>query len=287
MGKTKKRKLPAPQKATKTNPSQPKSKPKQPIQPTQLTIPFSPADRILLIGEGDFSFTTSLLRTHGCTSLLATSYDTQSELIQKYPQARENIAYIEEQGQRVLYGVDAKKLGAAGGGGGGGGGGREVTRKGEGGWERVVWNFPHVGGLTRDVNRQVRYNQGGLDGEGLKSAAELLVAFFKAAVPLLAPGGTIAVTIFEGEPYELWNIKDLARHVGLKVGRSFKFQSAAYPGYKHARTLGNIEGGGGWHGESRSARTYIFEVNGGDRGQKGDGTKKKRKRNDSTDDEAD
>ncbi|KAI9851633.1 MAG: hypothetical protein M1830_006886, partial [Pleopsidium flavum] len=188
--------------------------------------------------------------------------------------ARENIAYIEEQGQRVLYGVDAKKLGVAGG-GGGGGGGREVTRKGEGGWERVVWNFPHVGGLTRDVNRQVRYNQ------------ELLVAFFKAAVPLLAPGGTIVVTIFEGEPYELWNIKDLARHVGLKVGRSFKFQSAAYPGYKHARTLGNIEGGGGWHGESRSARTYIFEVNGGDGGQKGDGTKNKRKRNDSTDDEAD
>lgn len=65
--------------------------------------------------------------------------------------------------------------------------------------------------------------------------------------------------MFEGEPYELWNIRDLARHVGLKVGRSFKFQSKAYPGYKHARTLGNIEGGGGWKGEDRSARTYILE----------------------------
>ncbi len=191
-----------------------------------------------------------------------------------------------------------KKLGAAG------GGGKEVRR---GGWERVLWNFPHVGGLTRDVNRQVRYNQGRvflmilrgvstafgsfgcLADLRLKITAELLVEFFKSAVPLLAPGGTIVVTIFEGEPYELWNIKDLARHVGLKVGRSFKFQSAAYPGYKHARTLGNIGGGGGWHGESRSARTYIFEVNGGDSGHKGDSTtkKKKRKRDDSTDDEAD
>ena len=68
------------------------------------------------------------------------------------------------------------------------------------------------------------------------------------------------VTVFEGEPYELWNVRDLARHVGLRVERSFKFQASAYPGYKHARTLGNIEGGGGWKGEDRPARTYLFEV---------------------------
>lgn len=90
---------------------------------------------------------------------------------------------------------------------------------------------------------------------------ELLVGFFKSALPLLATEGSIIVTIFEGEPYSLWNIRDLARHVGLTVGRSFKFQASAFPGYKHARTLGNIEGGGGWKGEDRPARTYIFEVN--------------------------
>ena len=89
---------------------------------------------------------------------------------------------------------------------------------------------------------------------------ELLVGFFKASLPLLAPLGSIIVTIFEGEPYELWNIRDLARHVGLKVERSFKFQASAYPGYQHARTLGNIEGGGGWKGVDRPARTYIFHV---------------------------
>lgn len=99
------------------------------------------------------------------------------------------------------------------------------------------------------------------------SIAELLVNFFKAAVPLLAPEGSIVVTIFEGEPYSLWNIRDLARHVGLKVGRSFKFQAEAYPGYKHARTLGNIEGGRGWKGEDREARTYIFERKDGERNQ--------------------
>lgn len=93
------------------------------------------------------------------------------------------------------------------------------------------------------------------------SSVELLVGFFKSALPLLAPAGLIVLTVFEGEPYSLWNVRDLGRHVGLKVGRSFKFQATAYPGYKHARTLGNIRDGGGWKGEDRGARTYLFETN--------------------------
>lgn len=104
----------------------------------------------------------------------------------------------------------------------------------------------------------------------------------------------IIVTLFESEPYTLWNIRDLARHVGLKVSRSFKFQAAAYPGYRHARTLGNVDGvvgGGAWRGEERAARTYVFEVDGGDHraGGRGDGDgggrkRLKRKRGESEDD---
>lgn len=246
-------------------------------------------------------------------------------------------------GPDVLFSVDARKLGSAVGGG-------KVIRNGfprrypqraawekekgnpkrpsSGPWDVICFNFPHVGGLSTDVNRQVRANQ------------ELLVAFFKAALPLLSapmdgdvgsddeefgseysdeedgdgdefdedrtpkvPGkldrwksrrttpGQILVTLFEGEPYTLWNVRDLARHAGLCVVTSFKFPWAAYPGYSHARTLGHIEGRdggrGGWRGEEREARTYVFEIKGNENGsgQKGKITSgKKRARDDSDSD---
>ena len=65
-------------------------------------------------------------------------------------------------------------------------------------------------------------------------------------------------------PYSLWNIRDLARHSGLAVERSFKFQASAYPGYHHARTLGVVKTGAGeasktnWKGEERPARSFVF-----------------------------
>ena len=215
-------------------------KPTDDAKPPLPPVPFSPTDRILLVGEGDFSFSRALLSAHGCAHMVATGYDSLPTLRSKYPQAASNTAALEaEESCIVRYGVDATKLGRPGV-AEGAGGGKSVKK---GGFDRAVFNFPHVGGLTKDVNRQVRHNQ------------ELLVGFFKAALPLLAPSGSIVVTVFEGEPYELWNVRDLARHVGLKVERSFKFQASAYPGYQHARTLGNIEGGGGWKGVGAHLRT--------------------------------
>lgn len=168
MGKGKKPKIKAPSSKpyTKHSIANNKShsslrKPTNGAKPPSPTVPFSSTDRILLLGEGDFSFSSSLLSAHGCTNLVATSYDKISALRSKYPQAASNIAVLEaEQNCIVKYGVDATKLGKSGV-AEGGGGGKEVKK---GGFDKVVFNFPHVGGLTKDVNRQVRHNQGKIGG---------------------------------------------------------------------------------------------------------------------------
>ncbi|KAG0652432.1 25S rRNA (uridine(2634)-N(3))-methyltransferase [Hyphodiscus hymeniophilus] len=252
----------------KSNPTKkPPSKKHVQVQHSQPTIPFTPTDRILLVGEGDLSFARSLVEHHNCSNVTATVFENCEDLQGKYPHVRENVRFLEENRAKVLYGVDALKVkGKAGLGG-----------VGIGTVDRVVFNFPHVGGKSTDVNRQVRYNQGMQaflnprlihNNSNLLSGTELLVSFFKNALPALAPStagstSSVIVTLFEGDPYTLWNIRDLARHSGLQVEKSFKFQAKAYPGYQHARTLGVVKGkngeaGGGWKGEERAARSFIF-----------------------------
>lgn len=125
----------------------------------------------------------------------------------------------------------------------------------------------------------------------------MLVSFFQSVTPLLSPtpGSSIIVTLFEGEPYTLWNIRDLARHSGLEVQRSFRFQAGAYPGYRHARTLGVVRTKGkegeisesAWRGEERESRSFVFVRKGeGEMGGDGGG-RGKRKRGVESDDESD
>lgn len=242
-------------------------------------VPFGPYDHILLVGEGDFSFTKSLVEEHGCANVTATSFDTEEEVLKKYPTFSDTRDALTSLTPPVPlhHGVDATKLSSY-----------KVLKcqrdeqeeeddeaaAAASGWDTIAFMFPHVGGLSTDVNRQVRSNQA------------LLVAFFKSCLETSTPkqrlrileqqanrpnlvqrrqheflrmGGKIMVALFEGEPYTLWNVRDLARHAGLKVVESYKFDWTQYPGYSHVRTLGALEGGGGWKGEDREARMYVFE----------------------------
>ena len=302
---------------SKTNGVKKKTKPEHQKRPPK--VPFGQHDNILLVGEGDFSFAVSLLKNYRPASITATCYDGEDELSQKYPKVKDTLKVLGSKAFKaaespkkpsmsdnetdsddgdewegfspvsehtasmnhsdeddhaspscqILYHIDATKLSTA----------HRKRLRSSGPFNRIVFNFPHVGGLSTDVNRQVRANQ------------QLLVGFFNAAKPLLSSpnrtlkahhydkeasdeetrskAGQILVTLFEGEPYTLWNVRDLARHCGLQVVESFKFPWAAYPGYQHARTIGDITSGkergeegkrkGAWRGEERDARCYVLQ----------------------------
>jgi 25S rRNA (uracil2634-N3)-methyltransferase len=96
-----------------------------------------------------------------------------------------------------------------------------------------------IGLGIKDQDRNILSNQ------------KLLQAFFNSAIPFLTSkslysdinDGEIHVTVKTVEPYNQWNIKQLAKSTGhLAIKESIDFIPSQYPGYEHRRTLGYQEG---------------------------------------------
>ncbi|KAG8741645.1 hypothetical protein FRC10_002609 [Ceratobasidium sp. 414] len=237
------------------------------------TIPFCAEDKILLIGEGNFSFAHSLLDHPSIPhlpppNLTATAYDTEAECLSKYPDAATHISALRTAGATILFGVDATRL-------------EKTFKKGQR-WDKVVWNFPHVGMSIADVDRNVVANQRVLLGF-LRSVAGVLERGVVVDPNVGGKGkrkekadkvefsdedeqgeatrsgpkhaGSVLVTLREQEPYNLWGLPRLAKNpivldklnsknVGAQPRyiqvRSFAFHAEAYLGYEHRRTSG-------WH----------------------------------------
>ncbi|CAH0477038.1 unnamed protein product [Peronospora belbahrii] len=72
---------------------------------------YAPEDTVLVLGDGDFSFSRSLVKHRGTgRGVFATSFDSEKEVGNKYSNAPECMAAVKSAQGLVLHDVDATKL---------------------------------------------------------------------------------------------------------------------------------------------------------------------------------
>ncbi|KAL6990593.1 25S rRNA (uracil2634-N3)-methyltransferase [Sarracenia purpurea var. burkii] len=178
---------------------------------------YASSHRILLVGEGDFSFSLCLGKAFASArNMVATCLDTQQDLANKYRFAMGNVGRLEEMGCLVLYGVDATKM-------------REHYFLRTQRFDRIVYNFPHVGFIFPEgTGCQIKLNK------------QLVKEFMmNAKVLLRREEGEIHVTHKDGDPYKKWDLVKKAEKIGLVLHESVIFCKDKYPGYDNKRAHGS------------------------------------------------
>ncbi|KAG6336230.1 hypothetical protein ID866_2849 [Astraeus odoratus] len=211
------------------------------LNPSPPTIPFKPTDKILLIGEGNFSFARALLVDAPVelehlppSSVTATSYDSEGDCYAKYPDAREIVETLRSRGAEVLFGIDATKLH------------KYPAFKGRR-WDTLVWNFPHAGKGITDQDRNILSNQRLIldflrcaphclmqgpvplvcrkrprknqddddDDDYGMAAADISDSDIDTSIPSTATSsgrGTVLITLRNVPPYTAWDVPRLAKN---------------------------------------------------------------------------
>lgn len=197
--------------------------------------------RILLAGEGNFSFADALCRHLGTgANVIATAHDSETKLNHKYPDAADHRKVVDDElGGTTLVGVDATRL--------------HHIREFKEAFRTIIWNFPYAGGGEADI------------AKGIEIHVKLLNDFFKSALQCLDPEqeSTIHVALKSGEPYKSWKIVQVAKTAcpkQLELLNVVPFAPSAWPGYEHRRTKGFNERFSKKDSEEleKGAKVYIF-----------------------------
>ncbi|XP_059069424.1 heavy metal-associated isoprenylated plant protein 41 [Cryptomeria japonica] len=195
---------------------------------------YSNFHHILLVGEGDFSFSAALAKAFGSAeNIVATSLDSREEVISSYNSGQDNLRSLEKRRAMTLHSVDAKTMKK-----------HEILR--EMLFDRIVFNFPHAGFFGKENDNKL-----------IKKHRHLLKMFFKNGMAMLNNMGEIHVTHKEKDPYDKWKLVEQAETCGLLFKESVDFNKAEYPGYTNRRGAGpNI----GYTFHLGECRTYMFIV---------------------------
>ncbi|KAF7059369.1 hypothetical protein CFC21_066281 [Triticum aestivum] len=165
---------------------------------------YSSAQSILVVGDGDLSFSLALATAFGSgEKLVATSFESYVHLISMYSKAESNVAQLKRLGATVLHSVSVKKM-------------KKRTDLKPRRFDRIVFNFPHAGAHRLLVQR-----------------------FFRNASKMLRPLGEIHVSHKTGQPYNRWEIEGLALEFSLLKSEMVAFRKEDYPGYNQKRGDGD------------------------------------------------
>ncbi|KAJ3152720.1 hypothetical protein HDU86_005475 [Geranomyces michiganensis] len=211
----------------------------------------APAFRILILGDGNFSFSAALCRIlwpreadsgatdphshvahtylglpypgahhgHSNFQITTTSFDDRQELLKKYPESKEILEFLQssklaELGVKVMHGVNAWEL--------------PIQFGTEEKFNVVIWNHPHLG--TEDF-RLHRF---------------LMAHFFQSVASVLSsePGSCVCVSLVEGQETR-WDCVAQAARSNLGLAQIALFDETLWPGYvvkrnKHGGSFKNL-----------------------------------------------
>ncbi|GAV59633.1 DUF2431 domain-containing protein [Cephalotus follicularis] len=173
---------------------------------------YSSYHQILLVGEGDFSFSLCLANSFACaTNICASSLDTYDEVIKKYKKAKSNLESLKKLGASLLHGVDATKM-------------KFYSDLNMRKFDRIIFNFPHAGFHGKEDDARV-----------INMHRSLVNGFFKNASDMLRAYGEIHVSHKTTHPFCLWNIVELASGNSLGLIERLDFKKQDYPGYNNKK----------------------------------------------------
>lgn len=169
--------------------------------------------RLLLVGEGNFSFAASLIDgLDPSVSVTATGFQHRADL-EGDPVALENLRRLRERGVEVRFGVDCTQLAHA-------------FQADDREFDRIYFNFPHCGRKA-----------------GVAKNRELLAKFFQSCADVLAKEGEVHVALCRGqggtpadkpqrEWHNSWQVVAMAALGGFILSDVCPFSCEAVPGYK-------------------------------------------------------
>ena len=186
------------------------------------------AYKALILGDGDFSFSNSLVK-HFKKGSYYTSYESHSSVTTIYPSALDNIQQLSNiEGTTVLHHIDATNIK------------NSIINNSNHDhdktqldiqlnhyFDRIIWNFPCIA------------KEKGQDGqaEDLKANQDLITSFFISSKDVLSKDGEIHITHKVIQPFNWWDIETLGRYQGYKcIGRVI-FDKLLYPAYTNRKVL--------------------------------------------------